>query len=97
MNYTEKEKIDYVEEFKSSKMYPYEFATAKGILISDLKRWLREYPSGKPKATNEMQESFGVINLDITDEATTAYVPTSASNGFKFQNDTITIELKDRI
>ncbi len=97
MNYTEEDKINFVEEFKNSKMFPFEFAKAKGILISEFKRWLREYPAGKPKNTMGIEEGFGVINLNLAEEATTAAVTTTTSNGFKFQNDTISIELKDRI
>ncbi len=44
-----------------------------------------------------IEEGFGVINLNLAEAATTASVTTTTSNGFKFQNDTISIELKDRI
>ncbi len=54
--YSEEDKINYVEEFKNSKMFPFEFAKAKGILISDFKKWLREYPSGNQKLLWELKK-----------------------------------------
>ena len=89
--YSEQEKKKYVEEFKKSHLYLHEFAKSKGILVSNLRTWLRQDSlSQHLKQQEQKSQNFGVINLNM-DVPKKEVIETGL---FRFENENIKIELK---
>lgn len=79
--YTDKEKEEYLEEYRNSNLSIGAFAREKNIPVSTFRGWL----------TKEMEIRFGELNLgEITTNKSIASKPSTV-----FITDTIRIELKE--
>ena len=85
-NYSEDEKIKYVQGFRNSHYPISDYCYKMNLNYEEFKRWLKEYKD-LPK--------FGMIQLQEKVSTVSVVIPKETTKGVKFESNGIKIELAD--
>ena len=84
--YSEEEKMKYLRGFKNSNLPPMEYAMKMKIKVSDLRRWIKEYPT---------LPSFGIIEVPKEEIIEETQINIPPKTIMKIENAYIKLELKE--